>query len=374
MNGKELLEGMSFVHSKYVQEAEAQLPERQGKTIHFRKKPFLIAAIIATAALLMGAAINALVSMRVGDVKVYVPTVETQVIDDGEISETQIWVEREGEKVNFDEVTDVYIELGSYYPQEIPEGYEIVFVSDAAYQQQSIEYEDASGNGITYTIYIPDTASNIEVYDIVGKTNVSINGQDGILYEQSTGYRTLVWIDAKQGFGFSLRTNDADVDLLAMARSTAEGEALIPSHSDKTDEAVAELGDFSPEYLPDGYEERDVLGSPIADGGGWYSYVRKWYVNKAENKEIYFEYETYAIATEDGYTDDAKTVCSFFIPGYARGIAVYEEVEINGMFGLATENHVVWADPETHRVYHLTSEDVIGEELLKVAQSIQENQ
>ena len=150
----------------------------------------------------------------------------------------------------------------------------------------------------------------------------------------------------------------------------------MPSHAHKTVEAMAELGDFSPSDLPDGFEEENVMGSPIADGGGWYSYVRKWYVNKAENTRIYFEYESYLIATEDGYTDDARTVCSFFIPGYfiLENIVVGEEVEINGMFGIATGNHIAWADPETHRVFHLTSEDVLGEELLKVAQSITEHE
>lgn len=373
MNGKELVEGMSFVHSKYVQETEGQLPKPQRKTIHFKKKPLLVAAIIATAAILMGAAIDALVSMRVEDVEVNTYIVETQVDEDGNTQETLTEVWREGEKVNFDPVQDKFIELGAYYPQEIPEGYTMVFVSDALYQHQYIAYEDEAGNGIDYTIYIPDEASDIEIYDITKKSTVNINGHEGILYEESGGYRTVVWIDGKQGYGFKLRTGDQDIDIIAMARSTAEGEPLVPSSADKTPEAIAELGDFNPTYLPDGFVEQGVLGSPIADGGGWYSYVRKWYVNKAENTRIYFEYETYAIATDDGYTDDTKTVCSFFIPGYARGIAVYEEVEVNGMFGLATENDVVWAEPENHKVFHLTSEDITGDELLKVAQSIVEN-
>lgn len=370
MNGKELFEGMSYVHSKYVQEAEGQLPECQRKPIRFHRKPLLVAAIIATASILMGAAIDALVSMRVEDVEVHRQVVETQVDEDGNTEQTVIVEWRDGEKVNFDKVQDVFIELGSYYPQEIPEGYSIVFVSDALYQQQHIAYEDDSGNGIDYIIYIPDSASDVEIYDIVKKTNVNINGQDGILYEESSGYRTLVWINETQGYGFKLRTKDADVDLLAMARSTAEGEPLVPSQSDKTAEAVEELGDFDPEYLPDGFEELGVLGSPISDGGGWYSYVRKWFANKEENTRIYLEYETYAIDTEGGYTDDAKTICSFWIPGYERGIAVYEEVEVNGMFGLTTEHHVVWADPAVHKVFHLYSEDITDEELLKIAQSI----
>ena len=324
------------------------------------KRIWMVAAIITLATVLMGSAIAALVSMKTGDVKV--------MTENGEI--------HEGEKVEFEEVHDVFIELGSWYPQEIPEGYTMTFVSDGApYQNQTIKYENEAGNEIRYWIYIADPASGSEIYDIVSKTEVEINGQDVILYEQAGNSRTLVWINEKQGFGFKLNTTDSDVDLIAMAESTAEGEPLTPSRSEETKQAIAELGDFGPTYLPDDFEEQGVQASPLSAGGGWYSYVRKWYVNKAENTQIYFEYETYVIDTESGYTDDAKTVCSFWIPGcdILRGIMVGDEVEINGMYGIASGNHIAWADPETHRVFHLTSEDILGDELLKVAQSIIEN-
>lgn len=375
MNGKELLVGMSFVHSKYVQEAEGELPQRE-QTIRFpSKKVLLIAAIVGLAVFLMGSAIHALVKMKVNDVKVIVPNLSETTAHQTDVEETQDYVILEGEKVGFEEVQDVYIELGSYYPQEIPEGYQLTFVSDTAYQHQMIRYENDEGNVIRFTIYLPHEASGTEIYDITKKTDVSVNGHAGILYEQSSGHRTAIWTDPKQGFGFELYTSDSNVDILAVARSTAEGEPLMPSRSHKTVEAIAELGDFSPGWLPDGFEEENVMGSPIADGGGWYSYVRKWYVNKEKNTRIYFEYETYNIITEDGYTDDAKTICSFTIPGcdILKGIIVGDEVEIGGMYGIATGNHIAWADPETHRVFHLTSEDIIGEELLKVAQSITEN-
>ena len=372
MNGKELIEGMSFVHGKYVEEAEEELAKPEKKRIYFRKKPLLVAAILVSAGFLLGAAVDALISMRVENVMMHTPVLETQVNEDGSIEETWVDEWREGEKIGFETVYDEYIELGSYYPQEIPEGYSMVYVSDTVYKEQLIRYENEDGKTINYTIYVPHLASNVEIYDIIDKDNVNINGQDGILYETASGHRTLVWIDEKNGYGFKLHSADPNVDLIAMARSTAEAEPLVPSNSDKTVEALEELGDFEPEYLPDGFVANGVLGSPIADGGGWYSYVRKWYVNKAENTQIYFECESYRIVTEDGYTDDAKTACSFFIPGYERGVAVYEEVEVCGMFGLATENDVVWAEPETHRVFHLYSKDVTGDELLKVAQSIVE--
>ena len=373
MNGKDLLEDMSFVHSKYIEEAEEQLTQAKRRIIHFKKKPLLVAAIIATAAFLMGAAIDALISMRVEKVMMHTPIQDTQVNEDGNIEQTWTYEWRDGEIINFDEVQDVFIELGSYYPQEIPEGYEMVFVSDSLYQQQYIAYEDDAGNGIDYMIYIPDEASNVEIYDIASKSTVIIQGHEGFLYEETNGYRTLVWTDGRQGYGFKLRTGDLNVDLLAMARSVGEGEPLIHSRVDKTEEALQELGDFSPKYLPEGFEELGVLGSPIADGGGWYSYVRKWYANKSENTRIYFEYETCHGVTGEANLHDAKSVCSYYIPGYERGVAIYEEVEVCGMFALATESHIVWADPVLHKVYHLTSEDITGKELLKVASSVAEN-
>lgn len=325
------------------------------------KRIWMIAAVIALATVLMGSAIAALVSMNVDDIKVHTQNGETH----------------EGEKVEFEEVHDVFIELGSWYPQEIPDGYTMTFVSDGApFQNQNIIYENEEGNEIWYWIYIADPASSAEVYDIVSKTEVKINGEDGILYEQLGGYQTLVWINEEQGFGFKLNASDIEVDLIAMAESTAEGEPLTPSRSEETKQAISELGDYSPTYLPEGFEEQGVQASPLSAGGDWYSYVRKWYVNKEDNTQIYFEYETYVIDTESGYTDDASTICSFFIPGcnVLKNEIVGEEVEINGMYGLAIGNHIAWADPETHRVFHLTSEDILGDDLLKVAQSIIENQ
>ena len=324
------------------------------------KRIWMIAAVIALATVLMGSAIAALVAMKTGDVKVHTQSGETHV----------------GEKVEFEEVHDVFIELGSWYPQEIPEGYTMTFVSDGApYQNQNIIYKNNAGDEIWYWIYIADPASDAEVYDILSKTEVEINGQDGILYEQVGNYRTLVWINEDQGFGFKLSTDDINVNLIAMAESTAEGVPLTPSRAEETKQAIAELGDYSPTYLPEGFEEQGVQASPLSAGSGWYSYVRKWYVNKAENTQIYFTYETYAIMTEEGYTDDAKTICAFQIPGcdILKGIIVGDEIEINGMYGLATDNRIAWADPETHVYYYLFSEDVTGEELLKVAQSITEN-
>lgn len=366
MKEKRVLRALGDVNDKFIDEMYGT-GEAKKKTInHYSaKKVWLIAAIIALMLLLMGAAITRLVSMNVEKVKVNVQNEENQEL----LGETH-----EGEKVNFDEVHDVFIELGSYYPQEIPAGYTMTFVSDpSAQEDQIIRYENDAGDWLTYRIYIAGPASAVEVYDIEKKTDLTVNGQPGILYEQAGGSRTLVWVDEKNGYGFMLRADDGAVDLIAMANSTAEGELLTPTYAEQKEKAIEQLGDCSPTYLPDGFEEHGVQASPLEDGGDWYSYVRKWYVNKAENTQIYFEYETYRIPEEDGFSYDAKTVCSFFIPGYEFQ-PVGEEIEINGMFGIATNCHIAWADPERHIVYHLHSEDVLGDELLKVAQSIDSEQ
>ena len=346
------------------------------------RNAWLIAAIIALMLLLMGSAIAALVTMRVEDVKMYGQSGEKtdlEVTPSDNLQESEevtLQEVYEGEKISFEDVHDVFIELGSYYPQEIPEGYAMTFVSnDAPLQNQVIHYENDAGSMIKFWIYVGDPASSVEIYGIEEKTDVEINGLPGILYGQTGNSRMLVWIDESQGFGFVLSVEDPAVDILAMAESTAQGEPLVPSRSEETLKALEELGDSSPGYLPEGFAELNVAGSPLAEGK-WYSYVRKWYVNKAENTNIYFEYETYKIITEDGYTDDARTACSFFIPGYKilKGKIVGEEVTINGMFGIASTHDIAWADPETHRVYHLHSKDISPEELLKVAQSITESQ
>lgn len=342
------------------------------------RKVWLIAAIIALMVLLMGSAVTALVKMRVEDVKLIGQVGEMQLAETDTqspketVESTVTQYTYEGEKITFEDVKDVFLDLGTYYPQNIPAGYTMTFVSgDAPLNNQLIRYENGSGGLIEFHIYIGGPASSIEIYGIERQSEITVNGQSGLLYEQKGGSCTLVWINKTQGYGFALQGNDPAVDLLAMAESTAEGEPLVPTRTPQTKKALEQLGNCSPEYLPEGYEELTVQGSPLSDGG-WYSYVRKWYVNRTENTNIYLEYETYNIITEKGYTDDARTACSFLIPGYhiLRDEIVGVEVEINGMFGIADQQDIAWADPEKHIVYHLHSEDITGEELLKIAKSI----
>lgn len=375
MNGRNLFLGMNYVDAKFVEEAESTT-ELKFKNAHLpTRRIILIAAIVALMLFLMGSAVVSMVRMRISDIGKVVenePTLVGTITENNATSAseseayTEVFV---GEAVHFEEVHDVFIELGAYYPQKIHEGYSMTFISEGApLSQQEIVYENDEGYVIIFRIYIGDAASNVEVYRIVSKTDVTINGQPGILYEQENNNRTLVWVNERQGYGFYLSSDDMDVDLLTMAESTASGEPLVPSRSEKTVQALEELGDYSPSYLPEGYEEQGVMGSPLEDGGGWYSYVRKYYVNKTENASIYFEYESYTTETPE----DEQTICDYKIPQYGPNgeEIIGQETEICGMYGLTSERDIAWIDPENKVIYHLHSEDVTGETLLQVAQSI----
>lgn len=276
-------------------------------------------------------------------------------------------------EVHFDSTEDVYLELGSVYPQSIPEGYTYRFVSDVACGRQTIHYENGAGNFLTYQICLGGPGETMDILEIEKEETVDINGIQGVLYTQKGGEQIILWADEAQGFGFLIMTDDPQVNLTDMARSVTEGEPLTPTRSDSTRKALEELGNYVPTVLPEGFEEETVLGSPLEEGGGWYSYVRKFYVNKAQNTRIYFEYVTYAIDTESGYVDNAETACSFYIPGcdVLNGKIVGQRTEIDGMFALASGADVAWADTERHVVFHLYSEDITSSQLLEVAESVQ---
>ncbi len=380
MNTYDLLELIGDTPEEYVLDA-AGLGQQTPAKKHIAKKILLIAAIVAAMSLLMGSAITRLIALRTEKITVQMPPSNGDELLSGPENTTGSTetttsgpTAYEGERLTFDEMHNVFIALPDYYPQQIPEGYTLTFVSnDAPLQERVIYYENEAGDRITYWLIVGNPGTSIEIYGIEQKIGVKVNGLPGILYDQKGGMRTLAWIDEKQGYGFALRAEEDAVDLLAMAESTAEGEPLKPTHNDKTLQALEELGDFSPGYLPEGFEEYAVAGYPLMEGS-WYSYVRKWYVNREENKLIYFEYETYALPNGAWAGSEAKTASAAFIPGYqsSKGKIPHEEIQVDGMLGLMTDRHTAWADPEKDRVFHLYSKDVSPEELLKVAQSIRE--
>ena len=87
--------------------------QKKKKNGHRPVRVLLIAAVITVLLVTtVYAAVNALVDMRIEDTKINT--------HNGEM--------KEGVEVHFEKTEDVYVELDAYYPQWVPEGYEIVFV------------------------------------------------------------------------------------------------------------------------------------------------------------------------------------------------------------------------------------------------------
>lgn len=189
--------------------------------------------------------------------------------------------------IELEQHQDVYVGWAPIYPQTVPEGYFIDFVSEPSYGEQIVRYENAEGNMLDYTFYYRLGKYGRDFSGTGQPQQVDINGNIGYL-----GAHNLIWTDDAKGYAFTL-TSDGDIDLLSIAKSVAIGPELEPTNHSKTLLALEELGDYQITDLPDGVEQDELTGCPLSDGGGWYSYIRRWYFDKKTNAQIFFTYETY---------------------------------------------------------------------------------
>ena len=268
--------------------------------------------------------------------------------------------------IEMDQEGSGYVQWEPVYPQALPEGYFVSFVSDPAYGEQSIRYENGEDGWIYYTLYFRLGQWGRQFDGMGQPEQVDINGH--------VGYRSgnsLVWTDEARGFGFALSA-DEGVDVLAVAESVGPGPELRPTNADKTEKALQQLGDYRITALPEGMVEDGLTGCPLEDGGGWYSYVRRWYISTKTNAQIYFEYESYI--TDPGDCPTVEELLDMFIREGGNPVRM---VTINGCSGASLEDDsgacVVWliGEPAKGTMFRLLSSDFSAGELLKLAESVQ---
>ena len=278
------------------------------------------------------------------------------------LSETPVYLGPDY-SIDLSQDSGTYYGWESIYPQFTPEGYRITFVSDRAYGQQEIRYENAAGNILRYTFYYrlgPYGRS----FDGAGQPEaVDINGNTGYLNGDS-----LLWTDETKGYAYTLAADDS-LDLVAIARSVGLGPELTPTNASKATEALEELGDYRITALPAGMEEDSFTGWPLENG--WYAYVRRWYFDKETGKELFFSYETYVsdgtVTLEElaqmniGSSEPAQ---AYTIQGCPAAGAVVGE--------LAPHSDVVWIQgtQENGLCFALSSADYTVEELIQIAESV----
>ena len=270
------------------------------------------------------------------------------------------------------EAQGAFVELGYWLPETIPAGYEETFVSDRAYDSQTILYGNEAGYEIRYKYTKPSGFGGVTMYGVVSEETVQIGENEGILFRKTVG-SSLFWLREADGIGFWLSTDDPAVDLVEMARSVAACEPFRSEEADAlTAEALAQLGDFCPEWLPEGFEEREYVGCPVPEDG-WYGYVRRFYTDYATNRELCLDYEPFVLPPEAEGNDPE----AYFVEIHTseeRPDVVTEAVSVNGMTGIIRvspgANAVHWLDAERELSFSVSSSTVSVEELLQLAEGV----
>lgn len=272
----------------------------------------------------------------------------------------------------FKKTSNEYLELGSCYPQEIPDGYTCTFVSDAAMGMQRLVYEDADGEfAFDFIMQLGGDGGQRILENVVKEESVMVNELPGTLYTMGSGERCIVWTDEAQGVGFTISCSDQEIDLLALAGSVREGTALTPTLSSEYGKALEELGDYRITALPDGFQQTNEVASPLESGGGWYAYVRRWYGDKiTADQTIYFEYEHFALVSDEPMnhpTEPVENTPETVLAQMGGG----EPATIQGMPGAVQDEAVIWVNWDAQVSFRISAPGKTAQELLALAESVQ---
>lgn len=268
---------------------------------------------------------------------------------------------------NFEPAADEFIDCKHWMPSIIPGDYELDFVSDYFEYNgsQNIRYKNAVGKTIEFMYGKPGPGMSVTFDNVISEEDITIAEHTGVL-TRTASYNALLWTNDAAGYAFTLSCTDTGLDIVAIAESVIGlDEPVTATNANNTANAIASLGDYKPTYLPEGYVENGYYGKPESGEGDSYSYgyVRRYYVNKDTNRNINFAYETYRL---EDMENTARNVLSLYASG--------ESVEVNGFPGVVEVNAngatVVWVDTGNMIAYTLYTDDVQPDELLKIAESI----
>lgn len=348
MSSDKVIDAFAYVDDRYLELVDREIPKEKvipmstKKTYRSTRKLFLIAATIALLAAFATA----------------VYAVGTRILMRMKNDDTS-------SEIAFQTTDEDFIRLGTWVPENIPEGYSLYFVSDVSGGNQAVLYRNGADQMIRYEYAKADSAHQVTVNNIEKKETVDIGGCSGILYTCSQS-QSLFWTNDMDGIGFCLYAEDKSIDLVAMANSVKKVDTpLVPSNEAATGEAIAAFGDYRVTALPEGFREATVSGYPVGEGE-WYGYVLRVYENEARNKQIQFSYETYQVP-DDVQTEDPA---GYILSCHGEG----EPTEVNGMPGLTAKhdaiNCVYWVDAERGLSFSVTTDACSLQELLPIAQSV----
>lgn len=267
--------------------------------------------------------------------------------------------------ISLEQNQDSYVEYEPWYPLSLPDGYTLDFVSDEAYGVQYYRYTHPDGGSMQYAMYFRLGQWGLEFSGDGDVRTVEIGENTGYY---AAGENKVYWTDLEHGFGFVLSATE-DVDVLEAARSVGLGEAQTVPLDEETRQALEQLGDYRITQLPQGMTQVDLAGLPLEQEESWYSYVRRWYADKRNNHQVYMEYSTYV-------TDPEYTVSLQDLANQLTGGGNPQPVTVGDCIGALAETEsgatLAWVQGELAGGlgFTLYSDDLSGEELLTLAQSV----
>lgn len=345
MNGRDLLHAMSGIDERYLAMADAPKKECVSMKKHRKSIYFLIAAVLIS---LLGVSAYAVTTKIQLNIRRYDQnTGETVPANAAFPYDTE---------VNFAPAAEEYVCLESCRPTWVPDGYRLRFVSAKAMGRQTLHFEtDENPSALVFRMTRGTDFTDIVIENVVKEEQVTVGTLPGTLYTSTNG-QDLLWADGDKGIGYALLADGTDIDLLRVAQSVQPDPELKPTDEDRFQLALEELGDYQITGLPDNYPETEFIAYPREDGGGWYAYVKRWYIDVQQNDIIFFQYETFSLA--DGVTAEAA------------GIPAQGPDTVQGMPAAVSDDQIVWVDWKNQVVFQISHDGLGADQLQKLADSV----
>ncbi|MBE6950783.1 MAG: hypothetical protein E7451_05535 [Ruminococcaceae bacterium] len=361
MNGMKLFEALSGLDDDLILTQTQEPPVR----IHRRLRRLLIAA--AAAVLLSITALG--IAQGSG-------RIDLQELD--------------GQTILSFRALDIFpVEVGGWYPTQLPDGYEVYFIGDNADNTQTINFTNGEVGYLQLCFGEVKQMPDYTLSEDAALQNIRIGEHDALLSKaifEKTALRGghvvtlqihtdgLFWIDSQNRLAYALRYQGEDpLDLIPIAESIAPTEALSPTYQDFAKAATVKLGDYAPTWLPEGYQFVSLHGNPVnplmhPEEQG---HVRKVYQNAEHYRiDLFYEYlpdgsasvtdvDPALLTATPARVGDLDAVCYTSVDGTAYAVVWQREDAVGIPLTFTLRCNSV-----------SSGEYVTMEELLKIAESV----
>ena len=356
MNGKDLYRAFSGIDDRYLAMACSYQKENIAMKKQGKLRYFLIAAALISLLGVTAYAVNSQIQLSTQRYRQGTDeTVEANASAPYDAS------------ITFTSTAEEYVGLQSYRPTWVPDGYRLRFVGPKAFGNQTLHYEtDTDPSALVLEVTRGTEGANMVLEDVAKEEAVAVGGLPGTLLTSTSGERVLIWTDEEKGVGFLLITEDTGLDLMHVAESVRPDSALQPTNADRARLALEELGDYRITGLPANCPETEFTASPKEDGGDWYAYVYRWYIDAKQNDVVLLEYESFLLngdKDEPQVEETPETILAMYGGG--------DTATVQGMQAVVTDGKIVWVDWEQKVVFQISAENFSREQLQQLADSVQ---